>query len=293
MSFKIKYKPLFKLLIHHGYHLNDGKTEFSNMDSEQHEEQLRKYNYSHFLNIRPTHETLQELKNLHMVFKSGNDYIQVLVKTAPNDDARPFISIYSEIVLSFTLEFIDPLMENYSDLILNKEKLYLFTNKKPDTGSGTFPHIPLSSSGTFIDENFKTNEATTENIRKILSADEKKNHLKHIQTHISKNQAIMATTHKTPRVYVEEISKSPPSVAQVETAIPAFAGYTDKAFVEGTDHHTEGIIKPVKIGSLPDFEFLFGDAPDPTTTIEVDLNTDNTVKSAKVNRVNLLYGSRV
>ena len=36
----------------------------------------------------------------------------------------------------------------------------------------------------------------------------------------------MATTYKTPGVYVEEISKFPPSVAQVETAIPAFIGYT-------------------------------------------------------------------
>ena len=32
--------------------------------------------------------------------------------------------------------------------------------------------------------------------------------------------------YKTPGVYVEEIAKFPPSVAQVETAIPAFIGYT-------------------------------------------------------------------
>jgi len=39
----------------------------------------------------------------------------------------------------------------------------------------------------------------------------------------------MATTYKTPGVYIEEIAKFPPSVAQVETAIPAFIGYTEKA----------------------------------------------------------------
>ena len=38
----------------------------------------------------------------------------------------------------------------------------------------------------------------------------------------------MATTYKTPGVYIEEIVKFPPSVAQVETAIPAFIGYTEK-----------------------------------------------------------------
>lgn len=100
----------------------------------------------------------------------------------------------------------------------------------------------------------------------------------------------MATAYKTPGVYVEEISKFPPSVAQVETAIPAFVGYTEMALIEGVDYHDEGIIKPIKIGSLPEYEFFFGGAPEPTT-VEIELNTDNSVKKAKVNGVNLLYDS--
>ncbi|NQU53538.1 MAG: phage tail sheath family protein [Bacteroidetes bacterium] len=100
----------------------------------------------------------------------------------------------------------------------------------------------------------------------------------------------MATSYKTPGVYIEEISKFPPSVAQVETAIPAFIGYTELAIVDGVDYHSKGIINPVKIGSLPEYEFYFGGAPDPTT-IEIDLNTDNTVKSANVNGINLLFDS--
>ena len=43
----------------------------------------------------------------------------------------------------------------------------------------------------------------------------------------------MATAYKTPGVYVEEITKFPPSVAEVETAIPAFIGYTEKALKKG------------------------------------------------------------
>lgn len=100
----------------------------------------------------------------------------------------------------------------------------------------------------------------------------------------------MATSYKTPGVYIEEISKFPPSIAQVETAIPAFVGYTDKAVVDGVDYHTEGIIEPIKIKSLPDFEFVFGGAPNPTT-IQIDMNADNSVKKAVVNGVNLLYDS--
>jgi phage tail sheath protein FI len=100
----------------------------------------------------------------------------------------------------------------------------------------------------------------------------------------------MATAYKTPGVYVEEISKFPPSVAQVETAIPAFVGYTELAVVDGVDYHAESIIKPIKVGSLPEYEFFFGGAPDPTT-IEIELNADNSVKKTVVNGVNLLYDS--
>lgn len=45
----------------------------------------------------------------------------------------------------------------------------------------------------------------------------------------------MPSTFKTPGVYIQEISKFPPSVAEVETAIPAFIGYTEKAVVKGID----------------------------------------------------------
>ena len=34
--------------------------------------------------------------------------------------------------------------------------------------------------------------------------------------------------YKTPGVYIEEIPKFPPSIAAVETAIPAFIGYTER-----------------------------------------------------------------
>ncbi|MGQ1785067.1 MULTISPECIES: phage tail sheath family protein [unclassified Saccharicrinis] len=98
----------------------------------------------------------------------------------------------------------------------------------------------------------------------------------------------MATSYKTPGVYVEEISIFPPSVAQVETAIPAFIGYTESAVVDGVDYHAGSIIKPIKIGSLKEYEFFFGGAPDPTT-LEIDLNADNSVNSTNVNGINLIY----
>jgi uncharacterized protein len=70
----------------------------------------------------------------------------------------------------------------------------------------------------------------------------------------------MATTNltnslKTPGVYIEEISKLPPSIVQVETAIPAFVGYTEKA----VDARGQSLfLKPQRITSMLEYERYFG-----------------------------------
>ncbi|NNE77240.1 MAG: hypothetical protein HKN31_09230, partial [Pricia sp.] len=62
-------------------------------------------------------------------------------------------------------------------------------------------------------------------------------------------------SYKTPGVYVEEISLLPPSVAQVETAIPAFIGYTEKA----EDLNGKSLFRiPTRVKSLLEYETFFG-----------------------------------
>lgn len=65
-------------------------------------------------------------------------------------------------------------------------------------------------------------------------------------------------TYKTPDVYVEEISVFPPSVAEVETAIPAFIGYTQFA-TRITQNDLNN--KPTRIKSLLEYEALYGVGP--------------------------------
>lgn len=69
----------------------------------------------------------------------------------------------------------------------------------------------------------------------------------------------MPNNYAIPGVYVEEIPKFPPSVAQVETAIPAFIGYTEKAL--DTSGNSLAVNTPVRITSFTEFETRFGDAP--------------------------------
>ncbi|GEN77686.1 phage tail sheath family protein [Chryseobacterium hagamense] len=70
--------------------------------------------------------------------------------------------------------------------------------------------------------------------------------------------------YKTPGVYVEEITKFPPSVAQVETAIPAFVGYTEK----GPKN------EPTRITSMLEYEALFGKAKNEGEAITVSILDD-------------------
>lgn len=98
----------------------------------------------------------------------------------------------------------------------------------------------------------------------------------------------MPSTYKTPGVYIEEISKFPPSVAQVETAIPAFVGYTEKAVLNGRNLHADPVaIVPIRITSLLEYTELFGTtpaAPGITVTIEerIDDKQPTTVLSRQV-----------
>lgn len=66
----------------------------------------------------------------------------------------------------------------------------------------------------------------------------------------------MAKKYKTPGVYIEEINTFPGSIAQVESSIPAFIGYTEKASRDGKSL----LNQPIKISSLLEYIELFGGA---------------------------------
>ncbi len=84
----------------------------------------------------------------------------------------------------------------------------------------------------------------------------------------------MATSYKTPGVYIEEISKFPPSVAEVETAIPVFIGYTEKAGLANAPLLTSNIngvvvSEALRIQSLLEYVTYFGKGPTENLTITI------------------------
>lgn len=93
-------------------------------------------------------------------------------------------------------------------------------------------------------------------------------------------------TYKTPDVYIKEVSLLPPSVAEVATAIPAFIGYTEKAERNGTSLRNQ----PFRIKDLLEYQQYFGGGAAPST-VRVELNDDNTVRSTTIDPRHYLYDS--
>jgi uncharacterized protein len=73
---------------------------------------------------------------------------------------------------------------------------------------------------------------------------------------------------KKPGVYIVEEKAFPNSIAQVETAIPAFIGYTEIA----QSNNKSVRVKPIKISSMAEFQAFFGYQAQAQFSLE---NTDN------------------
>jgi phage tail sheath protein FI len=101
---------------------------------------------------------------------------------------------------------------------------------------------------------------------------------------------------KTPGVYIDEVPKLPPSIASVQTAIPAFIGYTETSTAEKEPGSTT-LSKPVKISSIFEYQQIFCTAglktPAPATamtvTIDVSQTNPSTVVPAKTMPAFMMY----
>lgn len=103
----------------------------------------------------------------------------------------------------------------------------------------------------------------------------------------------MAATLMTPGVYIEEKNAFPGSAVAVETALPVFIGYTEKAERNGKSL----LHKPTKISSFAEYVEMFGGAFHPRFTVtdapqgtkEETFSLNGAEKLVKINDNNTLY----
>lgn len=93
-------------------------------------------------------------------------------------------------------------------------------------------------------------------------------------------------TYRNPGVYVEEGSISPRTITEVETAIPAFVGYTQKAMKNTVD---DLILKPAKIYSLKEYEKYYGYPKDDDIAVTVTAGTSRRFMVASFIEPDLRY----
>jgi len=93
-------------------------------------------------------------------------------------------------------------------------------------------------------------------------------------------------TYKTPDVYVEEIPTLPRSVAEVETAVPAFIGYTERV----TYNSQNLTLVPTVVRSLLELEAMFGAGP-VTNVTSLKLDTALNVAGATFNNNYYMFES--
>jgi phage tail sheath protein FI len=91
--------------------------------------------------------------------------------------------------------------------------------------------------------------------------------------------------YKTPGVYIEDASRLPATVPALDTSLPAFIGYTEKA---GTQDAPLALI-PTTVTSLLEYEALFGAAP--ASTLTLWLNAAQHISNTTVDRPFYLYDS--
>jgi hypothetical protein len=88
--------------------------------------------------------------------------------------------------------------------------------------------------------------------------------------------------YKTPGVYIQEISTLPASIAGVETAIPAFIGYTERATENGDDIKLRFVA--TRISSLLEYEEIFGGPNNENISITVadTLDSNNVLTNRQI-----------
>jgi phage tail sheath protein FI len=93
-------------------------------------------------------------------------------------------------------------------------------------------------------------------------------------------------TYRNPEIWFGGISVIPPPVVEVETALPAFIGYTAKATSKVA---MDLILVPTLINSMREFENFFGLPYDNEITITIHKNSDNEFSVYSFKEVTLKY----
>lgn len=141
MSSLIQYRRLFSLQWLHEYYLSRESSLFQGIQAEQlnriFDRQLREYTVSNDVQILPTRDCLNTLKNQKLIFKQDNFGFFVACKASSigNDIFKPFMDFNQSFSLRFAVDIKNWYIFNFSNIPLEKDInkkdyfLYYFSNR--------------------------------------------------------------------------------------------------------------------------------------------------------------------
>lgn len=172
-SNSVIFKTLFELSVLHGYFLNSGETEYVDLDEDKQKKIVKTYSFDSFIEIIPSYETNQFLKNRRSIFSKKSDKIMVGVPISNSDPTLPFIDIALDAELVFLIKLKDTYFENYTDISFTSNRIFYFSNVKPSTEPASFKTISLLGDTIFVDDDYKATEITTSDLLETLTENEK------------------------------------------------------------------------------------------------------------------------
>ena len=149
MSFQIVYRPLAKITIHHDFYLDDGADKFVDLSDDEKKSQLTGYDFLNFLKITPTPITQRLLQNHKIVLRNTGSELLLFVNVEEYNKVGesatafcPKVEMTDDQVFTFELRFSDTYFNNYTNsLDASENRLYYFSNKRPDSESNAFPNF--------------------------------------------------------------------------------------------------------------------------------------------------------
>lgn len=137
MGLSNSYRTLFDIRLLHRYFLDEYNNEYVESGGgtlqTRFDNNRLKFNLANIMTIQPTLRTQKVLKNYNGLFRSYKDGFKVALKEVPGATPlpQPFIPFDSNFYLDFTIEIIDSVFENYTDIEWDKNGLVYLSNLDP------------------------------------------------------------------------------------------------------------------------------------------------------------------
>lgn len=154
-----QHRSLCEVTILHGYHLDNGLTNYDSMAVDVKAKALKRFNVADIFNVVPTTVTSQKLRNHRMLSVTGSDGIHLMISTKKTD-SLPLTGLADDTIFVFLLKAKNASDFTYStELVEDRSRILFFSNYQPAEIATVLIPIPLATDSKHADNSFLLNAA--------------------------------------------------------------------------------------------------------------------------------------